>query len=226
MYMHGRILFSGHNTDMSSQDVSLKSRNRVAASVAAVAAQLIVDEGLEYGPAKRQAIRQLGLPPRTPLPGHDDMQAKVREYIDLFCADTQPFELRALRDLALIWMERLLAFRPHLGGAVWLGTATRHSDIYLDLFCDDQKFAEIALFDQKLSYEARIVQSFHQKPVQALSFSVFCIPLQTAIGIHLMLHDAKDIRGALLKDRQDRKLRGDASALRQLLLASENQTST
>ena len=35
--------------------------------------------------------------------------------------------------------ERLAAFRPYLGGAVWHGTATRLSDIYLQLFCDDSK---------------------------------------------------------------------------------------
>ena len=40
-------------------------------------------------------------------------------------------------------------FRPYLGGAVWNGTATRLSDIYLQLFCDDPKSAEIALIDHK-----------------------------------------------------------------------------
>ena len=29
-----------------------------------------------------------------------------------------------MRELALTWMERLADFRPHLGGAVWHGTAT------------------------------------------------------------------------------------------------------
>ena len=28
----------------------------------------MVDEGLEYGPAKRRALKNLGLPARTPLP--------------------------------------------------------------------------------------------------------------------------------------------------------------
>ena len=37
-------------------------------------------------------------------------------------------------DFAVEWMERMAAFRPHLGGAVWHGTATRLSDIYLQ-FC-------------------------------------------------------------------------------------------
>ena len=71
----------------------------------------------------------------------------MREYIALFCADTQPAELAALRELALVWMQRMADFRPFLGGAVWRGTATRLSDIYIQLFCDDPKSAEIALIE-------------------------------------------------------------------------------
>ena len=88
------------------------------AEIAAAAARLVVEEGLEYGPAKRRAARQLGLPARTALPDNDALEDAVREYIDIFCAETQPVELAALRRLALTWMERLAQFRPHLGGAV------------------------------------------------------------------------------------------------------------
>ena len=36
--------------------------------IAATAARLVVEEGLEDGPAKRRAVRQLGLSSRTALP--------------------------------------------------------------------------------------------------------------------------------------------------------------
>ena len=98
-----------------------------------VAARLVVEEGLEYGPAKRRAIKQLGLPPRTPLPGNDEIEDAVLEYISVFCQDTQPAELAALRQLAVVWMERMAEFSPYLGGSVWHGTATRLSDIYIQL---------------------------------------------------------------------------------------------
>ena len=87
--------------------------------IAATAAALVVEEGLEYGAAKRRAIKQLALPARTGLPGNDELEDAVRDYIAVFCADTQPVELAALRGLALVWMERMAAFRPHLAGAVW-----------------------------------------------------------------------------------------------------------
>lgn len=184
--------------------------------IAATAARLVVEDGLEYGPAKRQAIRQLGLPARAALPGNDEIEEAVREYIDLFCAETQACELLALRRLALRWMERLAAFRPHLGGAVWHGTATRRSDIYIQLFCDDEKSAEMALINEGLAYEARTVTGLHHEPVQALSLHAPCPELGETIGVHLMVHDLDDVRGALLKDGQGRVPRGDLAAVRRL----------
>ena len=96
--------------------------------IAATAARLVVEEGLEYGPAKRRALRDLGLSARTALPNNDEVEAEVRDYIALFCAETQPQELHALRLLALEWMERMAAFRPHVGGARWQPTAPPPSD--------------------------------------------------------------------------------------------------
>jgi len=185
--------------------------------IAAAAARMVVEEGLEYGPAKRRAVRQLGLNARSALPDNDAIEDAVREYIDLFCADTQPAELAALRRLALTWMERLAQFRPHLGGAVWHGTATRLSDIYIQLFCDDPKSAEMALIENGVAYEARTVTGFNGEPVDALSISSVSRELGEAIGVHLMIHDHDDVRGALRRDAKGRTPRGDLAAVRALM---------
>src|SRR5205085_4434062 len=185
--------------------------------IAQAAARLVVDEGLEYGSAKRRAARQLGLGTRSALPDNDAVEDAVREYISIFCADTQPQELAALRKLALTWMERLAEFRPYLGGAVWHGTATRLSDIYLQLFCDDPKSAEIALIDKQVDYEARTVTGFNGEPVEALSFSSNSRELGEPIGVHLLIYDHDDVRGALKPDSRGRSPRGDAAAVRRLL---------
>lgn len=185
--------------------------------IAAVAAGLVVQEGLEYGPAKRRALKQLGLPGRTALPGNDEVQDAVAQYIALFCADTQPGELRALRRVALVWMERMAVFRPYLGGAVWHGTATRQSDVYIQLFCDDSKSAEIALIDHQVDYEPRTVTGFHGEAVEALSLHVFCPELKEEVGVHLLIYDLDDVRGALKRDAKGRLPRGDLNAVRHLL---------
>ena len=52
--------------------------------IAQAAAALVVDEGLEYGPAKRRALKQLGLPARTALPSNEQVEDAVREHLALF----------------------------------------------------------------------------------------------------------------------------------------------
>jgi hypothetical protein len=189
------------------------------AEIAAAAAAMVVEEGLEYGPAKRRALKQLGLPARTALPDNDELEDAVREYIALFCADTQPTELAALRELALVWMQRMAEFRPFLGGAVWRGTATRLSDIYIQLFCDDPKSAEIALIEHQVDYEPRTVTGFTGESVDALSIRSVCKPLQETVGVHLMIYDHDDLRGALRPDARGRAPRGDMAAVARLLAA-------
>lgn len=187
------------------------------AEIAASAAAMVVEEGLEYGPAKRQAVKKMGLPMRTALPDNDELEDAVREYIALFCADTQPGELAALRELALVWMRRMAQFRPFLGGAVWHGTATRLSDIYIQLFCDDPKSAEIALIEHNVDYEPRTVSGFTGGSVEALSIRSVCKPLNETVGVHLMVYDHDDLRGALRPDSKGRTPRGDLAAVERLL---------
>jgi hypothetical protein len=193
------------------------------AEIAATAARLVVEEGLEYGPAKRRAVKQLGLPTRTGLPDNDSIEDAVREYIELFCGDTQPAELAALRKLALTWMERLAEFRPYLAGAVWHGTATRLSDIHIQLFCDDSKSAEIALIDHGVDYTPRTVTGFHGESVEALSLSSMSPELGEPIGVHLLVYDHDDLRGALRVDGKGRTPRGDLAAVRALVRETEHE---
>lgn len=189
--------------------------------IAATAARMVVEEGLEYGAAKRRAVKQMGLNARTALPDNDSVEDAVLEYISLFCADTQPAQLAALRRLALTWMERLAEFRPHLGGAVWHGTATRLSDIYLQLFCDDPKSAEIALIEHGVDYTPRTVTGFNGEPVEALSLSSMSRELGEPVGVHLLVYDHDDLRGALKPDAKGRTPRGDLAAVRALIEEGE-----
>ncbi|MEO9102351.1 MAG: hypothetical protein ABI212_09700 [Burkholderiaceae bacterium] len=190
--------------------------------VAACAARLIVEEGLEYGAAKRRALQQLAVSKaRAAQPTNEEVEDAVREHLVLFCADTQPAEIAALRQLALDWMDRMEAFRPYLTGSVWRGTATRHSNIFIQLFCDDPKSAEIALIDQGVPFVPRSIVGIQGQMVDALSFSCRCEPIDEPVGLHLVVYDHDDLRGALKPDARGRAPRGDASALRRLLHEAE-----
>ena len=188
----------------------------LSAEVASAAARLIVEEGMEYGPAKRRAAKLLGRGSvRTvDLPANDEVEDEVRAYIELFCAGTQPGELRALREVALLWMERLHDMRPHLTGAVWRGTATRLSSVHLQLFCDDSKQAELALIDKRVDYDVGSVNGPRNELVDVLTVSSMSAELGEHVTVHLSILDHDDLRGALKPDARGRSERGDLAALR------------
>ena len=183
--------------------------------IAAAAARLVVDEGMEYPAAKRRAARDFG--GRVELPSNEQVEDAVREHIEIFCADTQPAELRALRELALRWMQRLAEFRPHLGGAAWRGTATRLSAVLLDLYCDDPKAAEIALINAGVDYDSQSQARPGAEPLHVLTVGSRSRELGEIVTVHLVLHDLDDQRGALKPDARGRSWRGDLAALQRLM---------
>ena len=194
-----------------------------AAAIAQTAARLVVEQGLEYGAVKHRALKALGLPARTSLPDNHLVEDAVREHLALFCRDTQPQELAALRELALSWMLRLEEFGPLLGGAVWRGTATRLNDIHLHLFADDAKAVEIVLMDQRVAYEASQTSGLHGQTVDVLSLHAWCEGLQEDVGVHLRINAPHAQRGSLLADARGEKLRGTVAMLRELFRTDENQ---
>jgi len=187
--------------------------------IAATAARLVVEEGMEYGPAKRRAARVLGRhgTRSSELPGNDRVEDEVRDYLAIFCADTQPGELAALRAVAAIWMERLAIFRPHLTGAVWRGTATRLNDVHLELYCDDSKAAELALIDRRVDYDVGSRPGPRGDPVDVLSLAHTSAELGERVTVHLTVLDFDDLRGGLKPDAGGRSQRGDLAGLRKLM---------
>ena len=190
--------------------------------IAATAARLIVEEGMEYGPAKRKAARELGRSKGRALvmPSNDELEMEVRAYIQLFCSDTQPLELAALRDVAMAWMDRLEEFRPHLTGAVWRGTATRLSNVHLQLYCDDSKAAELGLIDRRVSYDVGTLQGPRGEPIDVLTVTSHCHTLGEAVTVHLSILGHDDLRGSLKPDPLGNAKRGDLAALRKLMEAA------
>jgi hypothetical protein len=191
----------------------------ITQEIAAAAARLVIDEGLEYGAAKARAARSLGRrgSGRAELPGTEMVEDEVVEQLALFHADTQPGELAALRALALQWMQRLERFRPHLSGAAWRGTATRQSALHLDLYCDDPKSAEIELLNAGIRYDSASQPRPGREPLHVLTLAARCPALGETVTLHLTLRDHDELRGALLPDARGRSWRGDAAALQRLL---------
>ena len=191
------------------------SSSTLTAEIAAEAARLVLDSGLEYGAARHKAARALTRrsgAARAQMPSNEQIEDEVRTQIEVFHADTQPSELAVLRGIAQQWMGRLAPFRPHLGGAVWRGTATRRSAIHLDLYCDDPKSAEIELLNQGLRFEVHTREDAGQE-VDVLTVYAPCPAFGEPVPVHLTIRDHDALRGALKPDARGRTWRGEIQAL-------------
>jgi hypothetical protein len=190
--------------------------------IAATAARLVVEEGMEYGPAKRKAVKLLGRHGvrSAEMPGNELVEDEVRAYLELFCADSQPGELQALREVAALWMQRLAALRPHLTGAVWRGTATRLSAVHLQLYCDDSKQAEITLIDQGIAYDVGSRPGPRGDGVDVLTVASPSRALGEMVTVHLTVLDHDDLRGALKPDARGLTVCGDLPALQRLMASA------
>lgn len=123
--------------------------------IAVGAARLIADEGMDYASAKRRAARDvLGTSAnlRGLLPDNEQVEVEVRRHLRLFGGPEHAELLDALRRHALVLMRRLQDYEPRLVGAVLNGTATEHSDIQLNLYCDEMKDIEFFLLNEGIDF--------------------------------------------------------------------------
>ena len=92
--------------------------------IAQAAAVLIIEHGIgDWQFARRKAARQLGLDEHGALPDRPQLEAALRDYVQLYLGDEQAGLLEDVRHEALAWMETLAAFEPELTGPVAEGWA-------------------------------------------------------------------------------------------------------
>ncbi|MEX3688168.1 MULTISPECIES: UDP-N-acetylmuramate--alanine ligase [Paraburkholderia] len=203
---------------------------RVREEIAIAAARMIAEDGLDYATAKRKAARQVVGETRiegTWLPDNDQIEEEIREYQALFQSDSQPAVLRRLREIALEWMQRLDAFNPFLTGAVLNGTAGEHSDIHLQIFCDNAKDVAIWLLNANVQYDVSETRHFAARGlVETLSFMWRPSRAEEPVGIHVALYNTDDLRGAVRADARGRLPRANAQALQALIDESGATSST
>jgi hypothetical protein len=185
--------------------------------IAAAAARLIADGGLDSGSAKRKAVQQLldgDAPPRGAMPDNAEVDAALREHLALFDED-HPARVARMRRVALALMHALADYRPYLTGAVWKGIVAEHAPIHLQLFHDDVKDVEIRLLNDGIEFDVAEVPHFRgdggRREVEALTTTWRGEPVM------LSLYPTDDLRGAL---RGVPAERGDAGALERLLAAT------
>ncbi|MCL4747788.1 MAG: hypothetical protein KJZ83_20610 [Burkholderiaceae bacterium] len=188
---------------MSRADVDLRRE------IAAMAARLIADGGLDYGNAKTRAAQAScgGRAPRAVIPNNDEIDAALREHLELF-DEHHDERVSTLRSTALALMEQLEEFRPLATGAVWKGLAAEHAPIHLQLFADNAKEVEYWLLNRQIDFDVSTIEHFRGRcEVPALTLYWQDQP------VLLSLYDADDLRGALRAARGDDAPRGNRRAL-------------
>lgn len=122
--------------------------------ICAEAARIMVEEGVrDHQLAKRKAIHRLNLPSDKNLPGNDEIEAAVAEYLRLFRGARRDTDLKRLRALALEAMDFLARFEPRLVGAVLSGNVTADTPIQLHVTADTPEEVRLWLHDQAIPFE-------------------------------------------------------------------------
>jgi predicted component of type VI protein secretion system len=122
--------------------------------IAADAARIMAQEGVnDFQTAKRKAALRLGLPETRHLPGNEEIEAALQEYLRLFHAGGLSQRLPRFRALAVEAMRFLSRFEPRLVGPILSGTVTASSAIELHLTADTPEEVGFWLQEHGIPYQ-------------------------------------------------------------------------
>jgi hypothetical protein len=196
-------------------------RSERRAEIAALAAQLIAESGLDYQSAKRKAARQLygdAAMAARQMPGNDEIDRSLLEHLQLFDPEHEA-RVRRYRAAALVWLERLADYQPYVTGAAWKGIVAPHAPLHVQAFTDDAKELEIMLLDAGVNYDVSEVAHFGGRAdVPALTFYD-----RDDLPIMISIYRFDDLRGALKRGGGGAGAteRGSLTALRKLIEAEQ-----
>lgn len=163
--------------------------------IAAAAARIMAEEGIDdFALAKRKAARRLGAADSEALPGNDEIEAELRDYLALYQAVEHPERTAELRRIALDAMRAFERFSPYLTGPVLTGLAGPYAEVDLQLFPESTKDVELHLLDLGIAYEASDERRYtgdRARAVAVISLHWQGIPLRLAV------FDRRDERAAL-----------------------------
>ncbi len=107
----------------------------------------------DFHTAKRKAALRLNVPDNKHLPTNEEVEAALRDYLQLFHAQRLTATLRRLRTLAHEAMSFFAAFEPRLVGPVLSGTVTPESAIQLHVCSDTPEEIALLLDEHGIPFE-------------------------------------------------------------------------
>jgi hypothetical protein len=135
------------------------SSKNVKVSVANLAAQMIMEEGIkDYLFAKKKAAKSLGLYENASLPTNSQVDKAIDDFNKIFKPDIDVEFLQQLKSQALEVMNIFINFKPHLMNQLSQGIIPKFPEIKINLFADNLKDVEYALLNSKISYDFKEVK--------------------------------------------------------------------
>lgn len=130
-------------------------KTQIRQRIAMEAARIMVEEGVKrFQAAKLKAASRLGNPDTRYMPRNTEVEQAIVDYQRLFRADSQPAELRRLRESAVQAMEFLAEFKPRLVGPVLSGIADVNASVNIHLFADTAEEVMFFLMRQRIPFES------------------------------------------------------------------------
>ena len=130
------------------------SSKNIKVSVANLAAQLIMEEGIkDYLFAKKKAAKSLGLNENVNLPTNSQIDEAIDDFNKIFNPNIDIEFLQQFKTQSLEVMNIFKNFKPHLMNQLSQGIIPKFPEIKINLFADNLKDVEYVLLNSKLSYD-------------------------------------------------------------------------
>ena len=135
------------------------SSKNIKISVANLAAQLIMEEGIkDYLFAKKKAAKSLGLNENVNLPTNSQIDKAIDDFNKIFNPNIDIEFLQQFKTQALEVMNIFKNFKPHLMNQLSQGIIPKFPEIKINLFADNLKDVEYVLLNSELSYDFKEVK--------------------------------------------------------------------
>jgi|GEM_PF-864797 len=135
------------------------SSKNIKASVANLAAQMIMEEGIkDYLFAKKKAAKSLGLNEAVSLPSNSQIDKAIEDFNKIYTPEIDVEFLEYFKTQALRVMAIFKNFKPHLMNQLSEGIVPKFTEIKINLFADNLKDIEYVLLNSEFKYEFKEIK--------------------------------------------------------------------
>ena len=174
------------------------SSKNIKVSVANLAAQLIMEEGIkDYLFAKKKAAKSLGLNENANLPTNSQIDKAIDDFNKIFNPNIDIEFLQQFKNQALEIMNIFKNFKPHLMNQLSQGIIPKFPEIKINLFADNLKDVEYILLNSELSYDFKEIKmnakegKYSIKSIPTIYLENLSIPAEIKVYFENDLFDFK-----------------------------------